>query len=62
MGVAKEIGEKSHKFKLDDPQFLTDDMSTPDGQILKKAVEGFIDKLEIISNSLIRNNKFKNMI
>lgn len=62
MGVAKEIGEKTHKFKLDDPQFLTDDMTTPDGQILKTAVENFIDKLDIISNSLIRSNKFKTMI
>jgi hypothetical protein len=62
LGVAKEIGEKTHKFKLDDPQFLTDDMTTPDGQILKTSVENFIDKLDIISNSLIRTNKFKTMI
>lgn len=62
LGVHKEIGEKTHKFKLDDPQFLTDDMSTPDGQILKTAVEGFIEKLEIISGALLRTNKFKSMI
>jgi hypothetical protein len=37
-------------------------MSTPDGQILKSAVEGFIDKLDIISAALIRQNKFKAMI
>jgi hypothetical protein len=37
-------------------------MTTPDGQILKTAVEGFIDKLDIISAALIRQNKFKTMI
>lgn len=49
MGVHKEVGEKSHKFKLDDTQFLNDDTTSPDGQSLKLSVEGFIDKLDIIS-------------
>jgi hypothetical protein len=41
---------------------LTDDFTTPDGQILKRSIEGFIDKLDIISSAMIRNNKFKHMV
>ena len=47
-GVHKEIGEKAHKFKLDDSEFLKGDYA-PDLLVLKKSVEGFIDKLDIIS-------------
>lgn len=58
MGVHKEVGEKSHKYKLDDPSFINEETLSPDGQALKHSVEGFIDKLDVISQAIIRNKKF----
>jgi hypothetical protein len=61
-GIHKEVGEKSHKFKLDEAAFLSEDTSCPDGIVLKHSVEQFIDKLDIVSQAILRNNKFKNSI
>lgn len=49
LGVHKEIGEKTHKFKLDDAQFLNENDKNPDSLTLKHSIEGFIDKLDLIS-------------
>jgi hypothetical protein len=55
--VHKDVGSREHRFKLDDPRFLTDDFSNADAQHLKVSVESFIDKLEILSHSSIRTAK-----
>jgi len=47
-GVDKQIGERTHKFRLDDAEFLNEDMS-PDNLILKRSIEGFIEKLDVVS-------------
>ena len=54
MGVHKEVGEKPHKFKLDDKEFLKENNGAVDEVFLKQNVEKFIDKLDIVSASLIR--------
>lgn len=59
MGVHKEVGDKTHKYKLDDPNFINEETQSPEGQVLKHSVEGFIDKLDIISQAIIRNKKFQ---
>lgn len=61
LSVHKEVGNREHRFKLDDPRFLTEDFSNMDAQHLKFSVESFIDKLEIISQSCIRTAKKANL-
>ncbi len=54
MGITKEVGEKPHKFKLDDKEFLKENNGNADEIYLKQNVEKFLDKLDIVSASLIR--------
>lgn len=57
--VHKDCGERPHKFKLDDPAFMTNEFNTVDGPLLKAASENLIEKLEIISNNVVSYRKFK---
>ena len=59
-GFHKDVGTREHKFKLDDPRFLTDEFNTVDAQHLKVSIESFIDKLEILSNNFVRTAKKAN--
>ncbi len=59
--VHKDVGSREHRFKLDDPRFLTEDFNNVDAQHLKVSVESFIDKLEIVSHSSIRTAKKANV-
>lgn len=58
-GISSDVGQKSHKFKLNDDQFINEDVDNPDSVALKRSVESFIDKLDLLSASVIRLNKFK---
>lgn len=49
----KQIGERTHKFRLDDAEFLNEDMS-PDNLILKRSIEGFIEKLDVVSQAILK--------
>ena len=57
--VPKEVGEKSSKFRLNDANFLKDECENEDQLQLKRAVNQLVEKLDIISNAIIRNEKFK---
>lgn len=59
MGIHKEVGEKPHKFKLDDKEFLKENSGPADEVFLKQNVEKFIEKLDIVSASLIRLENHK---
>ena len=54
MGIHKEVGEKPHRFKLDDQEFLKENNGPVDEVFLKQSVEKFIEKLDIVSSSLIK--------
>lgn len=56
LGVSKEVGEKQHRYKLDEQAFLEGD-NNPEARIPKQAVEGFFDKLDIISQAIIKIKK-----
>lgn len=60
MGIHKEVGDKTHKYKLDDKEYLRDENSgSNDEAHLQKSVEKFIEKLDIVSSALIRHYHFK---
>ena len=46
-------GEKSTRFKLDDPEFLKPDLPKRESQHLRSQVEVFGDKLETIRASVV---------
>ena len=52
--VHRELGEKQAKFKLDDPNFVTEDHGTADAQFFKSQVDLFTDKLDIISQAILK--------
>ena len=54
-GITKEVGNREHRFKLDDSLFMSEIYDSVDGRALKLSVEGFIDKLEIASAAIIKN-------
>ena len=57
LGVTKEVGGREHRFKLDDPLFMSEIYDSVDGRTLKLSVEGFIEKLEILSASCVRSTR-----
>ena len=59
MGIHKEVGDKAHKFQLDDKEYLKEEEGTADAVQLRKGVDKFIEKLDILSESVIKLNKFK---
>lgn len=59
MAVPKEVGEKSSKFKLNDANFLKDKFNTQDEADLKRAVDQMCEKMDILSNGIMRNEKFR---
>ena len=56
--VHRDVGSREHRFKLDDPRFLTEDFNSADAQYLKSQIELFIDKIEIVSMSSMRHSKY----
>ena len=59
MGIHKEVGEKAHKFQLGDKEYLKEEEGSADAVQLRKGVDKFIEKLDILSESVIKLNKFK---
>ena len=70
-GVSKQLGEKPHKFSLNEPsmdQVLEDEnankndkkeYNSADARILKSGLEQLCDKMEILSKVCLQNKKFK---
>ena len=56
-GIHRDVGEKQHRYKLNDPAFLSAECECPEGQHLKASVEGFIDKLDIVSQAIVKLKK-----
>ena len=57
--VHKDVGERPHVFKLDEPSFLQNEFQTPHGVNLKNGVEKVIEKMEIISKASLFQKRFK---
>lgn len=57
--VPKNLGEKPHAFKLDDPGFFDENFETEHGQVLKNGVEKLVEKIEILSAQTNKQRKFK---
>lgn len=60
--VPKEVGEKVTKYKLDDPNYLVEDFITPDRKSVKLSVDQFVEKLEIVSQAILKQKKAEKLL
>lgn len=62
ISVHKELGERSIKYKLDDTTFLAEETGSSESLFLKQAVDQFVDKLDIVSMAILKQEKAKKAI
>lgn len=57
LGVSKDVGEKTHRYKLDDAAFLEGDGQCAEAKAVKSSIEGFFEKLDIVSGAILKLKK-----